>query len=75
MKRYHEIDDSVKIDFTVPKELQELFDMAEDADKADDFGTYLSLADTIDTYSKNCYAAGVISEGQWNMITRRYKQW
>lgn len=75
MQIYHEIDDSVKIDFMVPKGLQELFDMAEVADKADDFGTYISLADTIDTYSKNCYAAGVITESQWDIITRRYKQW
>jgi hypothetical protein len=52
-RKYHEIDDSVKIDFEVPKILQSLIDEAEEADLADNFGSYENIADTIDVYCKD----------------------
>lgn len=73
-RKYHEIDDTIKITFDVPSILQELMDAAEIADEKDD-GSYFMLADDIDICSKNCCAAGLISEAQWNLIIRRYKQW
>lgn len=73
-RTYHEIDDTVKIKFKVPAGLQEMFDMAEESDLSDD-GNYFNLADTIDTMCKNCYAAGEMSEREWDTIIRRYKQW
>lgn len=74
-KQYHEIDDSIKIDFPVPSDLQELFEQAEEADLSNDFGNYIMIADTIDTVAKNVCAAGGISSMQWDIICRRYKQW
>lgn len=72
-KHYHEINDSVKIDFKIPEALRYLMEEAEEADIKND-GSYFNLADTIDTVSKNCYADGLISESQWNTINRRYPQ-
>lgn len=71
---YHEIDDNVKIDFEVPKALQEMMNEAEEADRRND-GSYFNYADTIDVWSKNYYAAGKLTQAQWDTIIQRYKQW
>lgn len=68
------IDHSVKIDFEVPDGLKELFDLVEEADLSN-AGAYMALADTIDTCAKNCYAAGILTQRQWDLIAMRYKQW
>lgn len=47
---------------------------AEQKDREGDLGYYLNLADTIDTFAKNYYAAGEITEEQWNIISMRYAQ-
>jgi hypothetical protein len=72
-RKYHEIDDSVKIDFEVPKILQSLIDEAEEADLADNFGSYENIADTIDVYCKNFYLDRKLTKEQWNIIMSRYK--
>lgn len=72
-RKFTEIDDTVKIDFEVPADLKELFELAEEADLTG--GAYIELADDIDTVAKNCYAAGELTAGQWDTIIRRYKQW
>jgi hypothetical protein len=73
-KKYNEIDDNIKIDFPVPEILQHLMDDAEKADFIND-GSYFNLADTIDTYAKNFYADGKLTQSQWDTIIMRYKQW
>lgn len=73
-KKYHWIDDSVIIDFSVPDTLKELMTMAEEKDIEEDLGYYLNLADTIDICAKNCYASGELSKHQWNVIASKYRQ-
>ena len=72
MKKYHWINDDVKIDFPVPKSLQELFDEAEKYDLLDD-GTYFCYSDQIDVDSKNLYAIGKLTKKQWDIINSRYR--
>jgi hypothetical protein len=57
----------------VPKILQSLIDEAEEADLADNFGSYENIADTIDVYCKNFYLDGKLTKKQWNIIMSRYK--
>lgn len=70
MKNY--INDNYKIDFPIPNSLQYLIDIAERADKDGDEGKYWSYCEGIDTLAKNCYADGVITKGQWEILTMRY---
>lgn len=69
---FHEINNDVKIDFSVPMALQELIDMAEEADQAGSIGKYYAYVDAIDTTAKNCYASGAITKKQWETILNRY---
>ena len=71
---YNYINDNYKIDFRITGCLKELMEEAEQKDKEGDLGYYLNLADTIDTFAKNYYAAGEITEEQWNIISMRYAQ-
>ena len=73
-KTFHDIDDTVKIDFEVPSILKEIMDFAEESDIAED-GNYYNWADTIETMAKNLYVEGVLSAKQWDALSRRYKQW
>jgi hypothetical protein len=72
-KKYHEINDEIKIDFHVPEPLLHLMEDAEAADFLND-GSYDNLADTIDVVGKNYYADGKITMAQWETIVRRYPQ-
>ena len=73
-REYHEINDSVVLNFEIPEVLRNLMNDAEEADMANDWGTYLNLADAIDVWAKNYYADGQLSSKQWNLICRRYPQ-
>ena len=66
------INDKIQIDFQVPTVLQDLIDIAEQADKNNELGLYMAYADAIDTAAKNCCADGAISQAQWNALCRRY---
>jgi hypothetical protein len=47
----------------------------EAADAADDYGTYMNLADFLtDTLSKEAYVCGHITKKEWEAIERRYIQ-
>jgi len=72
MGKYHNINDNVKINFPVPKSLQELFDEAERLDMEDN-AAYYCYADQIDVDSKNLFAAGKLTEEQWDTICSRYR--
>ena len=70
--KYHEIDDSVKIDFKVPKDVQSLIDDVEEADITQN-GMYDILVDGLDILCKNCCVVGHMTTKQWNIIMMRYK--
>jgi hypothetical protein len=71
---YNFINDKYKIDFAVPKGLQEYIDYAEKADKENDYGNYAIYADDIDVIAKNCCGAGLLTREQWDILCLRYEQ-
>ena len=73
MGGYHYIDDAIKIDFTIPTWLQEVLDIAENADMEDNYAVYEPTAEHIDICGKNLYANGALSESQWRTLVRRYQ--
>ena len=70
-KKYHYINDGVKIDFPVPAAISELMRECEEYD-LEDSPAYDECADAIGIVCKNAYASGELTKEQWNMITRRY---
>jgi len=72
--KHNYINDDIEIDFYVPDCLKNLMLDAEQADKDEDLGYYLMLADSIDVWAKNYYADGVITSKQWDLINMRFPQ-
>ena len=66
------INEHFKIDFSVPVALQESINCAEQADKDNDYGTYITYADNIDILAKNCYTCGKITKKMWEILSNRY---
>ena len=66
------VNESIKCDFKVPIGLQELIDLAEQADRDKDFGSYINYADAIDTVAKNCCFDGTITKHMWDLLVYRY---
>lgn len=71
--KYNYIDDSIKIDFKLPRNIQNLVDDAEKADLEDDYGLYMNLASAIDTNAKNATAKRLLSDYQWETLVRRFR--
>ncbi len=71
-RKYHCIDDSVKIDFPLSPTMQNLIDRAEEADLHDDYGLYMNLADAIDSQGKLEATRHLITNGQWMALLKRY---
>lgn len=69
---YKYINDNYKIEEKLPEGLQEWVDIAEKADKEDDFATYCTCIDNIDVIAKNCVYAGLISKETWDKLACRY---
>lgn len=71
-REYNFINGNEKIDFPLPKVIQNLVDQAEKADKENDYGLYMNLVDALDVRTKKEVANHRMSEGQWNALLRRY---
>ena len=71
-RKYHFINNDIKIDFEVSKTMQDLIDQAEIADILDDYGLYMNLADAIDSQGKKETTYHIIRESEWKKLTRRY---
>ncbi len=71
-RKYHFINNDIKIDFEVSKTMQDLIDQAEIADILDDYGLYMNLADAIDSQGKKETTHHIIRESEWKKLTRRY---
>ena len=71
-RKYHFINNDIKIDFEVSKTMQDLIDQAEIADILDDYGLYMNLADAIDSQGKKETTHQIIRESEWKKLTRRY---
>lgn len=68
------INDDIKIDFSVPANIQEFIEIAEKADRENHLGTYIAYADGIDVAAKNAYVAGKLTHRQWDLLCMRYTQ-
>lgn len=74
MKKFHWIDDSIKIDFEVPKIMQDLMNTAEKLDLEENYA-YFEYADQIDVDAKNLCADGYLTESEWEKLSMRYGGW
>lgn len=70
---YHYIDDTVKIDFHVSRDIKYLMDKSEKADLEDDYGAYENLVNCLlYTVCKEAYVQGHLTKEQWETMERRY---
>ena len=69
---YNYINDSIDINFELSKPMQKLIKDAEIADYLNDYGQYMNYAYAIDTRAKNETNKHMLTEGQWNRLTKRY---
>lgn len=72
MSKYHWINDSIKIDFDVPRLVANTMQEAEEADLNNEIGEYYGIADVLDVICKECYVNGLLTKKQWDTITERY---
>lgn len=72
-QKYNYIDDSIKINFKLPQNIQNLVVDAEKADLEDDYGLYMNLASAIDTNAKNATAKKQLNNFQWETLVRRFR--
>lgn len=66
------INEQFIIDFPIPVALQESVELAEFADKNNDYVTYITYAENIEVLAKNCYSCGKITKKMWNIISNRF---
>lgn len=66
------INEEFKITFAVPEALRHAIELAEQADRDNNFGAYINYADNIDIVAKNCCADGAISQKAWDILVCRY---
>lgn len=71
MSKYNWINDDVKIDFPLPKILQDKVTELEELDKEMDY-RYFDVCEYLDDDAKGYYVAGRISKKQWDMLVTRY---
>lgn len=69
---YNFINNNVKINFDLTKELEDLINKAEKADHDNNYGLYMNLADAIDVRAKKEVSLHNITYSDWNKLTRRY---
>lgn len=71
-RKYHYINDSISIDFELSNVMQDLINKIEDSDLIEDYGLYMNYAYAIDSQAKKEVNNHIISESNWNKLTRRY---
>lgn len=71
-RTYNYINDSIDINFELSDPMKKLIYEAETADYLNDYGQYMNYAYAIDTRAKNETNKHILTEGQWNKLSRRY---
>lgn len=67
------INDDIKIDFSVPKDILDLMEMCEKFDLEDNLGGYLQIAEhLVYVACRDACASNDITKKQWELIGRRY---
>ncbi len=69
---FHWIDDTVKIDFPIPKVLENEMKEAEKLDMENSY-EYFYSADAIDIFCKNLVSANKMTFKQWDTVISRYR--
>lgn len=68
------INDNIKLDFKISKDMQNLIDKCEKADAEDDYGIYMNYAEMLAfVIAKEAYVQGSITRKQWEQIQMRYE--
>lgn len=62
----------VVLDFEIPQIMQSIMDEAELYDLFQNYGEYDCMIDVLDVECKNKYAAGIITQEQWDLIMYKY---
>lgn len=68
------IDDTVIIDFPVPKDVTNLIDMCEEANANGDWG-YFNYEESLDYICKEVVVQGHMTDREWNEIRKRYESY
>lgn len=70
-KRYNWIDESIIIDFDIPKIMTNLILDMEQLDEEENYG-YLNYCDALDDMAKEFYVQGKLTKAQWDTLVRKY---
>lgn len=70
--KFHWIDDTIKIDFPVPKAMQILMNECEQLDLDEDYA-YFNYIETLDCDAKELVYRGILTEKQWDIINTKYR--
>lgn len=71
---FHFINDEIKIDFPVPKDVKYLMDVCEQKDLEDNYAAYEPHVNAlIDVVAKEACVQGHLTGKQWKLLERRYE--
>ena len=65
------VNDTVIIDFELPKDIKEMADECERLDNEENWG-YDNYADLLSNMCKEAYRQGHITKKQWDLVEKRY---
>ena len=71
MNKFRWIDESIEIDFELPKSMQNLIEKMEELDLQENYA-YFSYSEALDTGAKLLYAAGKLTQHQWDLLCAKY---
>ena len=66
------IDEGIRIDFEIPKGLDEPISMLEKYNRENEMGLYYSWIEVLDVMCKNLYGCGRLTKHQWRLLDERY---
>lgn len=70
--KYNFINDDIKIDFAIPKDIQRQILKCEQYDLEDNYGSYECNLYALDSMCKMAYAQGIFTQRQWDTVMARY---
>lgn len=71
MQKHRWIDDSIELDFPLPKSMLHLIAEAEKLDDAEDYA-YYNYAEALYDGAKELFTNGKLSRRQWNLIGLKF---
>lgn len=71
MKKHNWINDSIEIDFPLPKGILNLIQKLEELDAAENYG-YFNYSEALDDAVKELVFKGRLTTAQWDLLCARY---